>query len=64
MNREKISGILLDRGVDAEHLKKLMDLMDVCELARFSPARNPDAMNQAYNASVEIISYLEKFKTV
>jgi hypothetical protein len=41
-----------------------MDLMDVCELARFSPARNPDAMNQAYNASVEIISYLEKFKTV
>lgn len=64
MNREKISSVLLDRGVDAGHLKKLMDLLDVCELARFSPARNPESMNQAYNASVEIISYLEKYKTV
>ena len=63
MSRENISGVLQKRGVDSSRLNQLMNLLEVCEMARFSPVKSTDSMNSAYNDSIELISYLEKFKT-
>jgi hypothetical protein len=63
LNREKISSVLSQKGVHPDRLKQLMDLMDVCEMARFSPVKNPESMANAYNASMDLITHLEKFKT-
>ncbi len=63
LNREKISSVLAQKGVDPDRMKQLMDLMDVCEMARFSPVKNPESMTNAYNASMDLITHLEKFKT-
>lgn len=63
LSRQHIAEVLTKKGVDESRLTQLMNLLDVCEMARFSPSRNPDSMKKAYDDSVDLITYLEKFKT-
>ena len=62
LNRDKIALVLQNKKVDEVTVSQLMQLLDECELARFSPSKNTDAMNKVYNDSIAVISSLEKYK--
>ena len=59
MSKDKIAGLLHEKGVDAEVNSDFIALLESCEYARYTPASS-DAMQQDYEKAVYVISTLDK----
>ena len=59
MTKERISGLLLEKGVAPETVEGFIGLLKNCEIARYTPASNV-AMRQDYEKAVEVISEIDK----
>lgn len=58
-SKEKISGILLDGGVDSALVGSLINIMDACEFARYSPDAGHEAMKKHYQEALDVISSID-----
>lgn len=62
LTRDNISGKLADDGVSHELIEKTINVLDDCEMARFTPG-NPDSkMSDLYTRAAEVINGLESSK--
>lgn len=61
LNRDNISDILGQKGVDETLIQEFISVLDDCEYARYAPGSNPDAqMGKVYTDSIEVITKLDK----
>ncbi len=58
-SKEKITQILMDKGVTAEYVEGFINLLKNCEMARYSPFSDVQMQND-YEKASEIISNLDK----
>ena len=59
MQRDTIKDTLLQKGVSEENITEFMNLLDNCEMARYSQDGGAVAMAEQYNKAIETISNLE-----
>ena len=59
MSKDRISALLLEKGVDQQTNAEFISLLESCEFARYTPASS-DAMHQDYDKAVSVISTLDK----
>ena len=59
MQRETISRTLEEKGADRTVIEEFMQLLDDCEMARYSPEGGTEAMEKEYEKAINIISGLE-----
>ena len=59
MSKERISSLLLEKGVAREDVEGFISLLKNCEIARYTPASNV-VMRQDYEKAVEVISEIDK----
>lgn len=59
LSKDKISEVLVERGVDQELIDELLSIVDACEFARYAPESAHEAMESHYNHAVKVISELE-----
>ena len=59
MQRDTIKDTLLQKGVSEENIVEFMNLLDNCEMARYSQDGGAVAMAEQYNKAIETISNLE-----
>ena len=59
MQRDTISEVLQQKGVSEDNITDFMQLLDNCEMARYSLDGGAVAMNEQYNKAIETISNLE-----
>ena len=59
MQRDNIQEVLLEKGVSEENIAEFLQLLDNCEMARYSQSGGTVAMTEQYNKAIEIISNLE-----
>ncbi len=59
LNKEKIKSQLEAKNIDSSTINQLVELLEVCEFARFAPVKDGKKMKEAYDKSVELISLLE-----
>ncbi|MDE5417268.1 BatD family protein [Labilibaculum sp. DW002] len=60
LNKENISEILLDKGVEVELKDEFLSILDTCEFARYSPSAGSSEMDELYQTSMDTITKLEK----
>ena len=58
-SKEKISKVLTDRSVKTEVIDAFLELLENCELARFTPSSRAE-MELDYNKAAEVISEVDK----
>lgn len=59
MQRDTICEVLQQKGVSEDNIAGFMQLLDNCEMARYSLDGGAVAMNEQYNKAIETISNLE-----
>lgn len=59
MSKDRIEGILREKGVAEETITEFLQLLSSCEYARYTPASS-DAMKQDYEKAIHVISTLDK----
>lgn len=59
LNKEKIKLQLEIKSIDSNTITQLLELLEVCEFARFAPVKDGNKMKEAYDKSVELISILQ-----
>ncbi len=59
LQRETIGETLQQKGVEEEYISDFMQLLDNCEMARYSQDGGTVAMTEQYNKAIETISNLE-----
>ena len=59
LSKDNIESKLSEYGVDALLIKEFIDALNECELARYAPGNENEAMDKVYTASVNIISKME-----
>ena len=59
MQRDAIVEMLDERGVPEQERDALINLVDECEMARYSQQQSEGAMSEQYKRAIEIISTLE-----
>lgn len=63
LSRQNIASTLVDRGVDQALADRLLNVLDQCEMARYTPDSSSDASVEAlYNEATSAINDLEKSK--
>ncbi len=60
LNKENISEILLDKGVEIELKDEFLSILDTCEFARYSPSSGSSEMDALYQTTMDTITKLEK----
>jgi hypothetical protein len=58
-SKEKITGLLKDKGAEESTIETFIEILKSCELARYSPASN-DTMQHDYDKAVKVISTIDK----
>lgn len=58
-SKERIEGILLDKGVIQDSASEFIDILKSCEYARYTPT-NEGAIQVDYDKSVDVISSIDK----
>lgn len=58
-SKDKISNLLISRGIDHETVTGFISLLNSCELARYTPGSNV-TMQQDYDKAVTVISQMDK----
>lgn len=59
LNRENVSQILTERGIPDSSVKSLLNLIDECEFAKYSPASARKGMQEVYDEGADVINNLE-----
>jgi len=59
LSKEKIALLLEKRGVDQLNVQSFLNIIESCELARYTPLQASD-MTRAYKKSIEVINTLDK----
>lgn len=59
MSKERIEGLLMERGVDDSSISEFRAILESCEFARYTPASKVE-MNKDYDRAVETISSIDK----
>lgn len=63
--RDNIKFVLESKDIPRDSIDRLLDILDRCEYAKYSPESGKAGMNEVYNTSIEVINSLEKsFKSV
>ncbi|MCX6224312.1 MAG: BatD family protein [Bacteroidia bacterium] len=60
LNRDNIRELLLNRGVDEETIKNLIETIDNAEFLRFAPGKADGDLNQLMTRSEQVIVSIEK----
>ncbi len=61
LSRDNISEVLLGAGIMQQSVSMLIELIDNCEFAKYSPSNEQaDSMNSVYDNGAEVINQLEK----
>lgn len=58
--RDNIAEKLDAKGVPSETVAEVLDVLDTCEMARFTPMNSDSEMSAMYNKAVEAIRNIEK----
>ena len=59
LSKDNIEAELARHGVPQELVKKFIGALDECELARYAPGNENEAMDKVYEAAVNVISEME-----
>ena len=59
LSRESIAEALRREGVNQTYIDRLIEMIDACEFARYSPDSGNEAMTAHYNNAVEVISSID-----
>lgn len=59
LSKDNIKGSLFERGVKEELINSLIELIDACEYARYSPDSGSGGMDLNYKKAIELISDME-----
>jgi len=59
INKEKITFVLEDKGVDANLINQLTTILNTCEFARFAPGSGQQEMGNLYEETIQVISDIE-----
>lgn len=62
LTRSNATEELLDAGVSPENVRELMDILDTCEMAQYTPQKSSDAMARLYDAATAAINATENTK--
>lgn len=62
LTRENVAGKLADYGIDEAAAAKVMDVLDNCEMARFTPMGSDSQMNALYDEAAAAIAAIENSK--
>lgn len=58
--RDNIKMVLEQKGIPENHIEKLVEIIDECEFAKYSPESGKQGMSKAYDNAINIINNLEK----
>lgn len=59
MSRDRISEILVSKGIQEHLVKSLIGVIDDCEYARFAPDKGDSGMQEIYKKALDVISGFE-----
>lgn len=59
LTKEKISEILKTKEVEEEVINNIMNIMDICELARFAPSAVNSNINDIYKQTTNVLKTIE-----
>ena len=59
LSKDNIEAELAGHGVASELIQDFIAALNECELARYAPGNESEAMDKVYAASVEVISKME-----
>lgn len=59
LNRDNVSRILEENGISAESVQSLLQLLDECEFAKYSPASSRRKMQEVYDDGASVLNKLE-----
>ena len=59
LNKQNIEAHLLNKQVNTETVKKLLDTLNDCEVARYAPSAVSAEINTVYNNTVQLIETIE-----
>lgn len=62
LTRDNISERLASKGVSPETIKQTIDVLDACEMARFTPQHDDNEVNRLYADAENVIKSLESVK--
>ena len=62
LNRDNISQKLLDAGAQQTTVDKLIDILDTCEFARYTPQGSDAQMQETYRSATSVINDLENLR--
>ena len=60
LTKENIRTNLLSKSVHEETINKLIETLDNCDFIRYAPSQDSTNISEFYNATVELISSIEK----
>jgi len=62
LSRDNMLATLSSRGADEEMLQSLVEILDDCEIARYTPQSSPDAADKTYEQARKFIDGVEHLK--
>lgn len=62
LTRDNVSSKLEEFGLDSEKTQQVLNVLDECEMARFTPAHSDDEVSRIYKEACESINSIESVK--
>ncbi len=59
LNRQNVSQLLEDHNISQENITKILNLLDECEFAKYSPAASRRKMPEVYEDATNVLNLLE-----
>lgn len=59
INKDKITHVLAEKGVDDNLINRLTNVLNTCEFARFAPGSGQQEMGNLYEETIKVISDIE-----
>ncbi|MPM60810.1 hypothetical protein SDC9_107664 [bioreactor metagenome] len=59
INKEKITSVLEEKGVEKALIDQLINILNTCEFARFAPGSGQQEMGNLYEETIRVISEIE-----
>lgn len=58
LSKDNISDVLLNKGTDEQVIKEYLNVIDICEFARYAPAMSENELKDVYNKTRELLMKL------